>query len=411
MPSQIAWLDASSEEQRKMRDIIQLFTERESRDELGIGQMRSAISDGLFPGTTVLLTRARYMLFVPWIYQQAAANSDPEGEADKLERRLISTMDQSLDDTAGLLGAVAGSSLKNLPSTIYWGMLRRYQVVLEPAVTRSDAAHMHRAGPYSSEDELAPPPPVWSTTMPSAPSGFPREVPGGFAMTSNEAGWLRDRILDEAPGSLLAHLAVDPPSEISDYPWLDEAAQRVTGEARILLDHAQAFSAVIHGAQLLYNYLLAESQQQFVHQRPSDHSDAGSDQAEKYRNYLEIWAEGLESHVSLTDWDLEDLINRAEIIRKSPLHSRMKFFIRDWFKILREDGPHSLDTNEKARKFIAEREKRNKGPLARINNPKRLENWNGASGAGALAYRWDTVRTIMVDIRDGLNREAEAANA
>lgn len=394
-----------------MRDIIQLFTERESRDELGIGQMRSAISDGLFPGTTVLLTRARYMLFVPWIYQQAAAKPDPEGEADKLERRLISTMDQSSGDTTGLLGAVAGSSLKNLPSTIYWGMLRRYQVVLEPAVTRSDAARMHRARPHSSADELAPPPPVWSTTMPSAPPGFPQEVPGGFALTANEAGWLRDRILDEAPGTLLAHLAVDPPSENSDYPWLDEAAQRVTGEARTLLDHAQAFSAVIHGAQLLYNYLIAESHQQLAQQRRSGPSEAGSDPVEKYRHDLEAWAEGLESHVSLTDWNLEDLINRAETIRKSPLHSRMKFFIRDWLRILREGGPHALHNNERARKLISEREKRNKGPLARINNPKRMENWSGASGAGALAYRWGTVRTIMVDIRDGLSREAEAANA
>ena len=45
MPSQIAWLDASSEEQRRMRDIIQMFTDREARDELGIGTIRDALSD------------------------------------------------------------------------------------------------------------------------------------------------------------------------------------------------------------------------------------------------------------------------------------------------------------------------------------------------------------------------------
>lgn len=44
LPSQIAWLDASSEEQRRMRDIIQLFTEREARDELGIGTIRDALT-------------------------------------------------------------------------------------------------------------------------------------------------------------------------------------------------------------------------------------------------------------------------------------------------------------------------------------------------------------------------------
>ncbi|MCB1273307.1 MAG: hypothetical protein KDB25_02785 [Leucobacter sp.] len=411
MPSQIAWLDASSEEQRKMRDIIQLFTERESRDELGIGQLRSAISDGLFPGTTVLLTRARYMLFVPWIYQLASTRADPEAEADRLERKLIAAMDQSSEDTAGLLGAVAGSALKNLPSAIYWGMLRRYRVVLEPAVTRSDAVRMYRAGHDAPLDKETLRPQIWSTTMPGPPPGFPHEIPGGFTMTPDEAAWLRDRILNEAPGTLLAHLAVNPPSDTSDYAWLDEAALRVTGGARALLDHAQAFSAVLHGAQLLYNYLLAESSQRVARQPTSEATGADNDPVEEYRDRLDVWAAELETHLSLATWDLEDLITRAESIRESPLHGKMKSFIREWLSILREDGQEALFQNGRARRLITLREKCNKKSLARIDNPKRLQTWSGASGAGALNYRWGTVRTIMADIRNGLSRESEVARA
>ncbi|WP_041316998.1 DUF6361 family protein [Mycolicibacter sinensis] len=62
MTSLIAWLDASSEDQRRMREIVGLFSERESRDELGIGQVRDALSDLMWPGTSVLFTRARYFL-------------------------------------------------------------------------------------------------------------------------------------------------------------------------------------------------------------------------------------------------------------------------------------------------------------------------------------------------------------
>jgi len=68
VPSLIAWLDADTDDQARMRDIVKLFTDRDSRDELGLGQVRDAISDGLFPGTSVLLTRARYLLLVPWCY-------------------------------------------------------------------------------------------------------------------------------------------------------------------------------------------------------------------------------------------------------------------------------------------------------------------------------------------------------
>ena len=56
----IAWLDASREDQRRMREIVNLFTQSESRDELGVGQVRDAFSDSLFPGTSTLHTRARY---------------------------------------------------------------------------------------------------------------------------------------------------------------------------------------------------------------------------------------------------------------------------------------------------------------------------------------------------------------
>ena len=80
MPSQIAWLDASREEQRRMRDIIRLFADRDSRDELGLGQIRDAIADSLFPGTSTLLTRARYLLFVPWAYRKAAGRPHPSGQ-------------------------------------------------------------------------------------------------------------------------------------------------------------------------------------------------------------------------------------------------------------------------------------------------------------------------------------------
>jgi hypothetical protein len=73
-----------------MREIIKLFTDRDSRDELGLGQVRDAISDGLFPGTSVLLTRARYLLFVPWCFQLAEGKPDPVALAEKHERTLIS---------------------------------------------------------------------------------------------------------------------------------------------------------------------------------------------------------------------------------------------------------------------------------------------------------------------------------
>ena len=58
MPSTFTWLDYSEHERRKMLDVIELFGERTTRDELGLGSIRDAFADLLFPGTSTIQTRA-----------------------------------------------------------------------------------------------------------------------------------------------------------------------------------------------------------------------------------------------------------------------------------------------------------------------------------------------------------------
>ncbi|WP_373872693.1 DUF6361 family protein [Actinoplanes couchii] len=45
MPSQLAWLDSSRADQQRMRELIGMFGDQESRDDLGIGQVRDAFGD------------------------------------------------------------------------------------------------------------------------------------------------------------------------------------------------------------------------------------------------------------------------------------------------------------------------------------------------------------------------------
>ncbi len=63
--SQIAWVDHDDSQRRRMLAVIELFKEEGTVDELGIGAIRDAIADILFPGTSVLHTRTRYLLFIP----------------------------------------------------------------------------------------------------------------------------------------------------------------------------------------------------------------------------------------------------------------------------------------------------------------------------------------------------------
>lgn len=51
MTSRIAWLDINADGQRRAREMLALFTQTESRDELGVGQIRDVLSDSLWPGS------------------------------------------------------------------------------------------------------------------------------------------------------------------------------------------------------------------------------------------------------------------------------------------------------------------------------------------------------------------------
>ena len=59
--------------------------------------------------------------------------------------------------------------------------------------------------------------------------------------------------------------------------------------------------------------------------------------------------------------------------------------------------------------FRSDRERRTKGALARLHSDRALERWNGPTGMGKLSYRWETVRTILKDIRQGAGRELDPA--
>jgi hypothetical protein len=58
MSSMFTWVDFAEDDRRKMADIIALFAEKDTRDELGLGGIRDTFADLLFPATSTIQTRA-----------------------------------------------------------------------------------------------------------------------------------------------------------------------------------------------------------------------------------------------------------------------------------------------------------------------------------------------------------------
>lgn len=403
MGAAIAWLDTSPEEQRRVRELIAMFAQNESRDELGIGQIRDAFSNALFPGTSVIQTRARYFLFVPWIYRDGMrlgySGQRLKAWADRQERRLIEAL-RNTGAVDGLIGRLAGPAVKVLPSTIYWSGLIRYGIL-----TRDTAPDQLTVPAADAEaDELAlRVAGDWNPTLPAAPHGFPSQEAVSFEMPPAEAIWLTEQISKNAGDTLLAHLltAAPMPDPGSSAPWNDSACATAPASISGQLMHARLFSLAMHGAALLYNLLIGERYKASGHTRVSE-------PVADYRERMERWAqECADARHQLASWDRQDmwdLVLRANP-RVSPATHR---FVNTWLDAVAAGPDVGIADQSDLRALIAGREQQQKKAQSRLVNGRLLRTWSGASGSAPLIYRWRQVRRIVTDIREGADGDARS---
>jgi len=397
MVATLSWLDVSAEQQRRVREIIRMFEEPGTRDELGIGPVRDAFSEQLFPGTSVIQTRARYFLFVPWAFKEAARRHHGPTllqQVDRNERRLIEQF-RDAGHVDGLIGRQAGARVKTLPSTIYWNGLSRLGVLATPMTPRAVAQLAGSAGDGEwDESELRCGGP-WHPTLPDPPVGFPNKHSGGFALTRTEAEWLRERIVVRAEGTLLSHLVGGPTLVVADEPWLEPSALEADAHIRSLLEHARRFSLVVHGASLLYNLLVSEAYERMGFTQVAD-------PVAVYRQALDEWAERItDERDQFWDWDAFWLAVTAGNTRVPP---STRSFIESWVEGITEHGPAKVAETASLRRMVEARVTRLRGGRAVLANEKLLALWGGSSGSDALDFRWGTVRRLILDVQEGLAR-------
>ena len=409
MTSAISWLDFSEEDQRRAREILQLFTQPGSVDELGLGPVRDALSDAMFPGTSVLHTRARYLLFIPWLFSEGA-RIRPAGPPlldwiDKHERRLIEALRHGgFGGTGdGLIGRIAGASLKHLPSSIYWHALQEWRILTRPGTIEQIAGAPRRT--HSLEEALTEfverDDTAWDPNLPKPPERFFQMEDAVFSLEAEEAEWLAERIEKSVPGSLLAWLVASniTPNATSGAPWDDTSVSPAPTEVSRVVSHAQVFSAMLHGAALLYNLIVAER----CAELGLTHTGV---KVADYKTRLEVWATGLGGLGELlTTWPIGKFWGLVMSVNPGiPLLTRS--FIDKWIALVLPSEGRSVANNDVARQLIGSRERQLKGGRSRLTNDRLLHEWTGSSGADALTFRWQQVKVLLTDISAGRSTHA-----
>jgi hypothetical protein len=405
MTSTLAWIDHDEKARERTLRILSLFQEKESCDELGIGAIRDSFAEQLFPGTSTIQTRLRYMLFVPWIYRELENKRVPpehfSAYAERQERSLVEPLLAS-EDRAGIFGKTAGKHLKRLPSSVYWAGLGVWGIRFTPF--SQDEYHRGIGEIYRQRDEIktreketrsrgddpegeqCPTAQTWHPRIPARPNSFPDRA--DIALTREEASFILDRIQVSCPGSLLAHLALHCKPSDTDAPWNHPDYAQFSPKQKELLTHARLFSEIMHGAALIYNIMLAElrGRDNFV---------------EEHRHSFNEWSRSLRID-EIKAWSLSGLWGLT-IGHGHTIALQTKRFIEDWVDLTRQ-SPTTLNESSQARELIKRREMNLKRSHSRFTNHRALEQWSGYSGLGKLVYRWPNVKVLLKDLYQGLQQ-------
>lgn len=388
MPSTLTWLDFSDAERRRTLEYLEAFVQRETRDELGLGAIRDAFAEAMFPGVSTVQRRARYFLFVPWTFQEVerryGGSPDALQHAKRAELALIDVLADA-GETDGVIGLRVRGNLQQLPSMIYWQGLSRWQIRVQLG-TREQWSRAVRRG--STEDIVTDDGDLattsaswWHSNLTPPPGDFPNDA--SLTLRPEEKDYLRERVTTTCGDSLLSWLAnLDTTWEAVDFPWeLNSSAMQP--EHQRLIRHAQCFSELMLGAALLYNLLLARALEDVEREAI-------------YRDELSYWTTLVESSQH-TAWAFDDF---WQVLREiNSRHSRAtRGFVESWLNFVRSGLASEVHTYASAEKLIIDREHQVKTSHARLTNEAALKTWRGAAGAGQLDYRWRSAQRQLFDI-------------
>ncbi len=400
MSSSLNWVDFAEEDRQRVKEVLYLFRDKEIVEELGIGTVRDAFSDIFFPGTSTLHTRAKYMLFVPWIFINRERLKTPSDKIEEYSRwdeiNLTTSLIES-GETDGVIGRISRDKLKILPSSMYWSGLgawgiRKFPGTLDQYFRSLDDYYKYkdRIAGSDSESPLTNIQYNWDPHIIKPTDDFPKKAT--LKLSYDEAEYLRDKIKTNCRNTLLAFLVSETEPVQVDFIWEHPQYGDFKNQHQEIIKHARNFSEVLYGASLLYNLMLSQKRE-------------NREWIDKYENKIKSWADEMSARFhEIQRWGLREFWEIVlEQNNRIPYFTRR--FIEDWIDIVRSTkNLAKIYDNKNAGHLISQRESRIKGSRSRFKNKSMLMKWTGTSGVYKQDFRWGTVQKIVNDILEGLKR-------
>lgn len=277
MQSALGWTVLSREALRRAESHLRDQDQQGVRDEIGFLSLHQAYADRFFPGTSVLQTRLRYVLFVPWMYQNIANQTQRPQISRAIQEQELS-LAKRLKSHHGLSAGVIGArslpkQTSQPPTMVYWnalgtwGFLRPWadgsypiRAVVHRTLSKQRSLSQLTDDDKSPLDESV----AFFVKVPKPPNEWHHSNnPLDFTIQPEEAAFIRQHLVSvqrpSMPGipSLLAYL-VDHNIDVGslDFPWAKPILDRVDQDERAALLRAQQAASLAAIGRAIYAALV-----------------------------------------------------------------------------------------------------------------------------------------------------------
>lgn len=374
------------------------------RDEVGFLIVHQRYADKFFPGTSVLHTRLRYTLFIPWLYQSLRAKRPvPRDFAQAfidLEHRLTGRL-QYKDGGGEPDGVIGGDvyprAISQPPAFVYWTALAKWGLIgVRPdgrQWSRPDMARLLAAGNKRAlhDDDGKP---LETVTWPISglidpPSDWDGNGKLTLDLSPDEGAFLARKLRavrspsDPSEPSLLAKL-VGHPLKDAKHSW-DDQILGLAGEEAACLRRAGQAAALSAIGRAVYAALV-ETVKEEQDKRPQENL---------HRKHLGAVVDEWGTQAAALDFarfreDIGHLPDFVEAVLRETL---------TWIRSKKKDPVPLLEFYKKA-------ECKRKGDRARLASnqfgvDRRME-WQGEKHGDAepLHYRWGNVKRLLRDLEN-----------
>jgi len=403
----IGWIDFSPKDRNRVGSILDLLRPEGQVDELGIGTIRDALADQLFPGISTIQTRAKYFFIIPYILsdflKMPLKERKKKSPINYLEQREYEIMWDLADKyrdhkSSGVIGITLkrGEHIVRRPSEIYWNGLNTFKCIdarglSANAFLRSTNNMNLEALDLTVEEEggddidagfenyfniKVPIQPDWDTNL-------------EIELSKEEASFLKDAMLD-LKHSVLA-LVVNSPdiyevfqtsNTFNDFAEI-VVQETIPEQIKHNLVLAHDFAILMVGAHIAYNQ---ELQEQFFKSDPF---------TEEWQDWYDTIRDKM---IDFDGFKPDDLFVHATTTKLPTVQ-----FVKGWWELVKADR---LD-EEKKKRLVRFQEGFSKNRKARLKWNNGFDVTEGKRlGLGLLQYRFQNAKVIIKDIIKGLTQNA-----